>query len=722
MKKGSHKRQHLSKKQLKKRLLLFLSGFIGIATLALLSIVAFFIFTAPTVSQEDLIGTIPSTIYDKNGAVISKIGSNDRVLIDPSDIPAVLEEALVSIEDRRFYDHNGVDIIRIGGALFANLSNRAISQGGSTITQQLIKLSVFSTREEDQTIKRKIQEAWLALQLERDYTKKDILALYMNKVYLSNNVYGFGTAARYYFNKSPHDLTVAQAALLAGMIQAPTTYDPYLNPQGATDRRNVVIGAMLSNNSISQEDHDAAVNTPITEGLINHASNKTATELAIDAYVQVVLEEIKQKTSLDPYKDGLDIYTHLDMNAQNRLMDVLNTHNYINWVNNDVQAAVTITNPQDGSIIAMAGGRNVSVQLGLNRATTASRSVGSTSKPLIDYGPAIEYLNYSTAQPLSDSPITYSDGTPLYNWDHGYFGNVTMRTALAASRNTPALRTLRAVGLDNAYAFLAKLNINVNNNGYNGLVESNAIGFVASPLQMGSAYGAFANGGTYFKPFTIRKIVTRSGEEASYVGEGVRVMKDSTAYMITDMLKGVPGQYAEYADVRALHHAGKTGTTNYADSDISRVTGNKRVDFAAPDAWFVGYTKDFVISTWVGYDNPMIEGNYLNKIESSYPQVIYQSMMSYLSQQKQNTDWQMPRSVERFGSELYLAGSRPKYVETETYRAPVIIETTTDEQSSKRSSTESRASDDDIETETSGVSSSFIRETQIVTTTAREIE
>lgn len=711
MKKGSHKRQHLSQSQLKKRLVIYLSSFIGIATLVLLSIVAFFIFTAPSVSQEDLIGTIPSTIYDKNGTVISKIGSNDRVLIDPSDIPAVLEEALISIEDRRFYDHNGVDIIRIGGALFANLSNRAISQGGSTITQQLIKLSVFSTREEDQTIKRKIQEAWLALQIERDYTKKDILALYMNKVYLSNNIYGFGTAARYYFNKSAHDLTVAQAALLAGMIQAPTTYDPYLHPEAAIERRNLVIGAMLANNSISQADHDAAINTPLTDGLINHAANKSATELAIDAYVQVVLDEIKQKTSLDPYKDGLDIYTHLDMSVQNRLMDVLNTPNYINWINNDVQAAVTITNPQDGSIIAMAGGRNVSVQLGLNRATTASRSVGSTSKPLIDYGPAIEYLNYSTAEPLSDSPITYSDGTPLYNWDQSYFGNVTMRTALAASRNTPALRTLRAVGLDNAYAFLAKLNINVNNNGYNGLVESNSIGFVASPLQMGSAYGAFANGGTYFKPFTIRKIVTRTGEEASYVGEGTRVMKDSTAYMITDILKGVPGVYAESAGINSLYHAGKTGTTNYADSDIARVTGNQRVDFAAPDAWFVGYTKDFVISTWVGYDNPMHEGNYLNRLESTYPQMIYRNMMLYLSQQKQNTDWQMPRSIERFGSELYLAGTRPKYVETQTYRETNA--TTTDEESESRSS-ESRKSSQDVDVEPA--SSALLKDLPIVST------
>lgn len=679
----TQKKKPTKKTSLGKRLFLIVSAFLSIAIIAIGAVSIYFISSAPKVTENDLIGTTPSLIYDKNGNVITTLGGNDRTFLDSNAIPENLENALLSIEDRRFYEHSGVDVIRIMGALFANINSRSLSQGGSTITQQLIKLSVFSTTKEDQTIRRKIQEAWLSVQLEREYSKKEILAFYMNKVYLANNVYGFGTAAKYYYGKAASELSIAEAATLAGLVQAPSAYDPYRYPEEALKRRNMVLDAMLANQKITQEAYDSAKNTAIATGMLDHSGDKSVNELAIDAYIQVVLNELKEKTNLDPYTDGLNIYTHLDTDAQNHLVNVLNSTDYIRWINNDVQAAVAITNPNDGSIIAIAGGRNVTVQMGLNRAITATRSVGSTSKPLIDYGPAVEYLNYSSATVIPDSPITYSDGTPLYNWDKSYYGTMTMRQALQASRNTTALRTLRAVGTDNAYAFLAKLGINVVNNGVSGIVEANAIGFEASPLQMSSAYGAFANGGTYYKPFTISKIVTRSGETATYVGEGKRAMKDSTAYIITNILQGIPGSNnAAFSGISNLYHAGKTGTTNYTDAELDIVTGGKYVPYTTPDSWFVGFSKNYSIATWVGYDSPTTLGGYLNREEAYYPQKIYRAVMSYLAKRSTNSNWKAPNSVEQYGGEYYVKGTRPIVTTTQS---ETTLETTKKDETSESS-------------------------------------
>lgn len=638
------------------RILLFGISIFAIASVAVGIYTANIISQSPTVTQDALIGTIPSTIYDKNGQVVTKLGTRERILIDPSNIPKNVEDAILSIEDKRFYEHNGIDAIRIVGALISNVKNGNL-QGGSTITQQLIKLSVFSTTNEHRTIERKIQEIFLAMELEKEYTKKDILALYLNKAYLANNTYGFGTAAKFYYDKDIADLTIEQAALLAGMVQAPSAYDPILYPEAAKNRRDTVLLTMLDNKKISQQQYDEAIATPIQQGMVDRSGEKSTDELIMDAYIQQVLEEVKTKTSLDPYTEGLSIYTHLDTDAQRHLSEILNTNTYITWHDNDIQAAVTIVSPKTGAIVAMVGGRNTDVRLGLNRATLNNRNVGSTSKPLIDYGPAIEYLNYSTGTIISDTPINYTNGPALHNWDKGYMGNMTMRNALVQSRNTTALRTLQAVGLDNARAFLSKLGITVSNNGSNQLVESNSIGFNASTLEMSAAYAALSNGGLYYKPFTISKIITQAGDATSYNGEATRAMKDSTAFMVTDMLKGVPGNSAPYAAISGLYHAGKTGTTNYTDEQLQTVTHGDLSVYASMDAWYVGFSPHYSIATWFGYDNPMQPGNYVSRQESYYPSLVYKHIMSYLAQHVTNENWTQPDSVVKYGSELYVKGS-----------------------------------------------------------------
>lgn len=650
------KKEQSAFKKWVKRLILSGISILVVAGVGISIYVAHIITKSPTVTQDALIGTMPSIIYDKDGNVVTKLGAKDRILIDPSNIPQTLEDAILSIEDRRFYEHNGIDVIRIAGALLSNIRNGNL-QGGSTITQQLIKLSVFSTADEHRTLERKIQEIFLAMDIEKEYTKKDILALYLNKTYLANNTYGFGTAAKFYYNKDIADLTLPQFALLAGMVQAPSSYDPLTHPEEAQKRRDVVLFSMLENHKITPQQYEEATATPVQEGIIDRSDEKSNDELIMDAYIQQVLEEVKTKTNLDPYTQGISIYTHLDTGAQRQLSEILNTNNYITWNDNNIQAAVTIISPKTGAIVAMVGGRNTNVQLGLNRATTNNRSVGSTSKPIIDYGPAIEYLNYSTSTIISDSPIKYTNGPELYNWDKSYMGNMTMRNALVQSRNTTALRTLQAVGLDNARAFLSKLGITVSNNNSTHLVESNAIGFNASTLEMAAAYASLSNGGLYYKPFTISKIITQTGETTSYTSDPTRAMKESTAYMITDMLKGVPGNTAPFAAISGLYHAGKTGTTNYTDEQLNIVTRGNTSTYAAPDAWYVGYSTNYSIATWIGYDNPMQPGNYISRQESYYPTLVYKHIMSYLSKHVNNENWKQPDSVVKYGSELYVKGS-----------------------------------------------------------------
>ena len=461
-------------------------GIIGLASGA--GLFFYYVSSAPELTEEKLVGTVASTILDAEGNEIKEIGGNDqnRTLITAEEIPQVLKDAIVSIEDQRFYDHNGVDPIRIIGALFANLQQGGISQGGSTITQQLIKLSYFSTSSEDQTLERKAQEAWMSMQLEREYTKDEILAFYINKVYMSNNVYGMGTAAEYFFGKPITDVTLAEAATLAGMPQAPSLYDPISNAPDTQARRDLVLDMMVENEKITAEESAEAKTVQIEGSIIDH-SGDVNTSLVIDPYIQLVIAEVAEKTGLDVYEGGLTVTTNIDMDAQQHLYDIVNTYDYIEFPDDLLQTGVSMVDVNTGAIQAVSGGRNQNVQLGYNRASTLERSIGSTMKPMSVYGPAIEYLDYSTGTLVVDEEYSYSDGSEINNYDNEYNGDQTIREALVDSRNIPALKTFQEVGADNAFSFLQKLGITITNDDQEYLVESNAIGGVATPIQLSAA-------------------------------------------------------------------------------------------------------------------------------------------------------------------------------------------------------------------------------------------
>ena len=647
-----------SKKKLWKKILIGIAAFVTVAIIAIVAIFAYYGATAPTIQASDLEGATETKILDKDGELIYSLGGEKRDLITSEQVPQLLKDAITSIEDKRFYSHMGIDPIRIAGSFLRNAKAGQITQGGSTITQQLVKLAVFSTKKEDQTYKRKIQEIMLALQLERNYSKEQILTYYLNKVYMANNVYGFGTASHYYFNKELSELSLPQVALLAGMPQAPNSYDPYANADQAKERRDLVLYSMKENGKITKEQYDQAVATPVTEGLMAHNNNVDSNDKALvyDSFVTMVLKEVQEKTGLDPYNDGLTIETTIDSKAQQRLYDIVNTNDYIQYVNDKIQNAVVMLDTKTGAVRAVNGGRKQTTLLGYNRATDNSRSTGSTIKPVIDYGPAIEYLNYSTGQTIMDQRTTYSNGVELNNWDFSHKGAMTLRTALVYSRNTTALQTFKAVGETNIKSFLNNLDIQIKNDGQDYLVESNSIGADISPIKMAAAYATFGNYGTYSKPYTVTKVTTRDGQVTEFKPEQKQAMKDSTAYMITDVLKdSFKYGFATQAAIPGLPTAAKTGSSNYT-VEQKRAMGASDYEDIIPDSWFIGYSTDYTISAWTGYDNPYEQGGGVDTTEQEYSRLIYYYLMKYMAESSSGDDWVQPDSVVKQQIEI---GSDP---------------------------------------------------------------
>ena len=408
----------------------------------------YFVSKAPALSESKLVATTSSEIYDNKNELIADLGTERRVNAQANEIPTDLVKAIVSIEDHRFFDHRGVDTIRIMGAALRNLQGGGL-QGASTLTQQLIKLTYFSTSTADQTLSRKAQEAWLAVQLEQKATKQEILTYYINKVYMSNGNYGMQTAAQNYYGKDLKDLSLPQLALLAGMPQAPNQYDPYSHPEAALDRRNLVLSEMKGQGYISAEQYEKAINTPITDGL-QSLKSVNSYPAYMDNYLKEVIDQVEQETGYNLLTTGMDVYTNVDKDIQQRLWDVYNTDQYVTYPDDDMQVASTIVDVSNGNVIAQLGARHQAsnVSFGTNQAVETNRDWGSSMKPITDYAPALEYGIYdSTAYMLKDAPYNYpGTNIPLYNWDKSYFGNITLQYAIQQSRNVTAVETLERVG------------------------------------------------------------------------------------------------------------------------------------------------------------------------------------------------------------------------------------------------------------------------------------
>ncbi|MGX7172723.1 PBP1A family penicillin-binding protein [Enterococcus ratti] len=636
------------------RIFLILLSFICVVFLAGVGLFWFYAKDAPKLTDRALDATVSSKLYTQDGELFEDLGAEKREKITANELPKTLEDAIVSVEDRRFYKHIGIDPIRIIGSALSNLTSGGL-QGGSTLTQQLIKLSFFSTNASDQTLKRKAQEAWLAVKLEQKKSKQEILTYYINKVYMANGLYGMETASEIYFGKKLAELSLPQTALLAGMPQAPSAYDPYQHPEQAKKRRNTVLYTMLQNEKISQTEYDNAVNTPIDNGLQEMKKEDDNSKI-VDNYVKEVINEVQEKTNKNVFTDGLAIYTNLDLGAQKHLYEIVNTDNYVHYPDDQMQVATTLIDVHTGQVKAQIGGRHVAddVSFGMNLAVNTSRDFGSTVKPITDYGPAFEYLKYSTGRMISDAPYNYEGtSTPVGNWDNRYFGMLTLRQALYLSRNVPAVKLFNEVGSEKVSAFLKNLGIE-----YSTIHQSNAISsntekqddtkYGASSLKIAAAYAAFANGGTYYKPQYVNKIVFQDGTEESYSPDSHIAMSPETAYMVTDILKDtITKGTGTNAQIFGLYQAGKTGTSNYTDEEYAKLGTSNGV---YPDILFAGYTPNYAISVWTGYNKKMTP---VTSASSHVASDIYRELMQYVSANVENNDWKLPDGLIRSGGELY---------------------------------------------------------------------
>lgn len=656
-KKNQKKSNKKSHKSWLKGILIGIVALVLVALLSGVGLFAYYASSAPEIKLEDLVDNPSTAYYDQDGEEFYSSGK-ERILVEANEIPQVLVDAVLSIEDQRFYSHIGIDPIRIAGAVLANVTDGFGAEGGSTITQQLIKLSVFSTKKEDQTLKRKAQEAWLAIKLEQEYSKEQILTFYINKVYMSDNQYGMGTASEYYFGKPIGELELHEAALLAGMSQAPNAYNPYTDPDRAKERRDTVLYMMHENEKISQEEMTAAQEIPVTEGLVEQ-DESSIDALVIDSYLSTVNAEVKEKTGLDPHTAGLKIYTNLDMDAQEHVYNVLNSDDYDIFPNDEFQTAVTVVDVNTGQLKAIGGGRKQNAQLAYNHATDNGKSIGSTIKPLTTYGPAIEYLNYSTYQQVVDEPTNYASGQAINNWDRDYEGQISMRRALVDSRNVPTFKIFTEVGQENVKSFLKSVGLS----NYHSLVkdnrvyESDSFSGTLSPVDLAGSYATFANGGDYTEPYTVSKVVAADGEEIDLTPSTNQAISDYTAYMITDMLKDVAGtgSTSRLVGIPGVSQAGKTGTSNYAAADKEAYNIPSG---AVPDSTYVGYTTNYSVSVWSGYANKLEEGHWLSSDDGTrdIPRKVYREVMGYLSETVENSDWTRPSSVVEVAVEK---GSNP---------------------------------------------------------------
>ncbi|MEH7548669.1 PBP1A family penicillin-binding protein, partial [Neobacillus vireti] len=639
--KGKEKKQKKPRGLFKKIFLsLVVLGIIGILTGV--GTFAYLVKDAPKLDPKLLKDPIPSKIFDKNDKLITEVGAVNREYVNYKDIPAVVEDAVLATEDYRFYKHHGIDPIRLGGAILANFQHGFGAEGGSTITQQVVK-NTFLTQEK--TLKRKVQEAWLAYELEQQYTKHQIFEMYVNKVYVSENSHGLATAAKIYYGKDLKDLTLAEAAQIAGMPQSPNNYNPFDFPENAEKRRNIVLSLMYQHGYISKQQMEEAEKVSVAKDVLPIEKRQVKDNKTYDSFVDAVINEVHDTTDFDIYTDGLTIYTSLDRDAQLHVNEILNDKdsNIIPYPDDKFQAGIVLLDTKTSEIRAIGGGRNQQVQRGFNYATDTRRQPGSTIKPVLDYGPAIEYLNWGTYEMINDKPITYSSGKKFGNWDQKYKGPMSIRTALQLSRNSPAVQALQQVGLDKAKDFAVNLGIPLKE-----IYESYAIGGFetgVSPLQMAGAYAAFGNNGFYTKPHAVRKIKLRDGTMIDTSPKPKVVMKDSTAFMVTDMLKSVlvyPGTGTR-AKVPGLPIAGKTGTTNYTDQEMQEWNIDSS---SVPDAWFTGYTTNYTASIWTGYESrktPITAEGSNQRIA----QLLFKNLMAYVSKDIDTPDFTMPNSVQK---------------------------------------------------------------------------
>ena len=568
-----------------------------------------------------------SIIYDGQSDVVTRLhGVQDRTWVSISELQPSTVYAFISAEDARFFEHEGVDVIRIAGAIVADIKAGSYVQGASTISQQLIKLSHLTS---EKTISRKAEEAALAYEMERQYSKEDILEMYLNYVYFGGGYYGIEAAAEGYFGVHASDLTLDQSAMLAGILKSPSGYAPHINYAASINRRNNILRLMRDYGYITDDEKkQASARRPTIlhdkreeySGYYTDAVTKSAAAL-----MGITVDEL--------IRGGYSIYSAMDSDIQHYCEEMFKNGEL--FPAEDSEAAIVVLEPSTGMVVAMVGGRSYTGGISFNRATDIRRQPGSVIKPVIAYAPAFEYLNYTAADMILDEETTFADYTPS-NYGNKYYGWVTVREAVTKSLNVPAVKTLSAVGVHRAKDFAKRCGIEFDDKDDSLALALGGFTYGVSPLQIAGAYSCFASGGIYNTPTLIKKITDRNGLTVyEYRQDSRRVMSEANAYILTSMLKSVVTEGTGHRlNTLDIPIAGKTGTVGLAN-------GNR-------DAWMAGYTPEYTAVVWQGYDSDRLGLLPSSATGGTYPALMLYELFNHIYPDGRSGDFERPESVKQY--------------------------------------------------------------------------
>lgn len=568
-----------------------------------------------------------SIIYDGQSDVVTRLhGVQDRTWVSISELQPSTVYAFISAEDARFFEHEGVDVIRIAGAIVADIKAGSYVQGASTISQQLIKLSHLTS---EKTISRKAEEAALAYEMERQYSKEDILEMYLNYVYFGGGYYGIEAAAEGYFGVHASNLTLDQSAMLAGILKSPSGYAPHINYAASINRRNNILRLMRDYGYITDDEKkQAAAKRPTIlhdkreeySGYYTDAVTKSAAAL-----MGITVDEL--------IRGGYSIYSAMDSDIQHYCEEMFKNGEL--FPAEDSEAAIVVLEPSTGMVVAMVGGRSYTGGISFNRATDIRRQPGSVIKPVIAYAPAFEYLNYTAADMILDEETTFADYTPS-NYGNKYYGWVTVREAVTKSLNVPAVKTLSAVGVYRAKDFAKRCGIEFDDKDDSLALALGGFTYGVSPLQIAGAYSCFASGGIYNTPTLIKKITDRNGLTVyEYRQDSRRVMSEANAYILTSMLKSVVTEGTGHRlNTLDIPIAGKTGTVGLAN-------GNR-------DAWMAGYTPEYTAVVWQGYDSDRLGLLPSSATGGTYPALMLYELFNHIYPDGRSGDFEKPESVKQY--------------------------------------------------------------------------
>ncbi|MFD2673014.1 transglycosylase domain-containing protein [Marinicrinis sediminis] len=568
-------------------------------------------------------------IYDRDGNEISRMFEENRELVSLQDMPPMLVDAFIATEDKRFYEHTGVDFFAIGRAVFKDIVEGGLVEGGSTITQQLAKNLFLS---HDKTFLRKATEVSIATALENNYTKSEILEMYLNRIYLGGGVYGVKAAASHYFDKELDELELWEMATLAGLPKAPSAINPIADPERSKERRAVVLRLMTDQGLITEEQRAQAAE-------VDYTIPKQSEERHYTSYVDYVIKEAKAVTGLTEeqlYMNGYKITTAINKDAQLAMEEVFSDPSYFpaDGAKQIAQGAMVIMDHRDGSIVAMVGGRDYA-QRGLNRALV-ERQPGSAFKPVAVYAPALESGDYDPYSRLKDDRMSFGKYEPR-NYDNRYAGEVTMEEAIRVSKNVPAVWLLNEIGIDTGIEFASELGMDLEKDDRNLAVALGGLTRGVSPLEMAQAYSAFAQQGSYQDGYAIVKIEDTNGKLIyEHQSDREQVMAAEHAYQMTEMLQQVVQSGTGKSARMNRPVAGKTGSTQINLEGVS--------EKANRDLWFVGYTPEWTASVWVGFDitnqdHYILEG-------SSLSAAIFSAVMSKAMEGMPVQEFEMPAGME----------------------------------------------------------------------------